>query len=61
MSGVPFVLFTPGALVRHPLHPDWGLGQVQSNIDGRLTVNFQNAGKMVLTGQAANLALVFDA
>ena len=29
----------PGAIVRHPQQPDWGLGQVQSNIQGRVTVN----------------------
>lgn len=53
-------LFTPGAIVRHPLHPEWGLGQVQSNIGGRVTVNFENAGKCVLMGEAADLEPVFD-
>ncbi|MBT0956771.1 DUF3553 domain-containing protein [Alphaproteobacteria bacterium KMM 3653] len=40
----------PGMLVRHPDRPDWGLGQVQSNINGRLTVNFEQVGKQVLDG-----------
>lgn len=35
-------------LVRHPAQPDWGLGQVQSNIGGRVTVNFEHAGKVVI-------------
>ncbi|MFN3953120.1 MAG: DUF3553 domain-containing protein [Pararhodobacter sp.] len=38
----------PGMLVRHPAQPDWGVGQVQSVIGNRLTVNFQEAGKVVL-------------
>jgi hypothetical protein len=35
-------------LVRHPEQPDWGLGQVQSNIDNKVTVNFEHAGKVVI-------------
>ena len=35
----------PGAYVRHPDHPEWGIGQVQSAIGMRVTVNFENAGK----------------
>lgn len=38
----------PGALVRHPGQPDWGLGQVQSAIAGRVTVNFEHAGKRTI-------------
>jgi hypothetical protein len=40
----------PGALVRHPDRPDWGLGQVQSAIGDRITVNFEHAGKVVIDG-----------
>jgi hypothetical protein len=40
----------PGSLVRHPDRPDWGLGQVQSVIGVRITVNFENAGKVVIDG-----------
>ena len=32
----------------HPDRPDWGRGQVQSNIAGRVTVNFEEAGKVVI-------------
>lgn len=38
----------PGDLVRHPGQPDWGLGQVQSVIGRRVTVNFEHAGKVVI-------------
>ena len=41
-------LLEPGMLVRHPDQPDWGLGQVQSNIDNKVTVNFEHAGKVVI-------------
>lgn len=34
--------------VRHPQRPEWGLGQVQSSINGRATVNFEHAGKVVI-------------
>jgi len=51
-------ILTPGSLVRHPTQPDWGLGQVQSNIAGRITVNFQDAGKVVIDGHRVVLELV---
>jgi hypothetical protein len=38
----------PGALVRHPSQPDWGIGQVQSAIGHRVTVNFEHAGKQLI-------------
>jgi hypothetical protein len=47
----------PGVLVRHPDQPDWGLGQVQSVIGHRVTVNFEDAGKQ--TVDATRVALVF--
>jgi hypothetical protein len=34
---------TPGMFVRNPAAPDWGVGQVQSVIGGRVTVNFEHA------------------
>ncbi|GAA4228191.1 hypothetical protein GGQ68_003914 [Sagittula marina] len=50
----------PGMLVKHPDQPDWGLGQVQSNIDGRVTVNFREEGKVVLDGRVVTLIPVFE-
>lgn len=49
---------TPGMIVRNPTRPDWGLGQVQSKIGTRLTVNFENAGKVVLDATRIGLDLV---
>ncbi len=48
-------LLGPGVLVRHPSCPDWGLGQVQSNIDGRVTVNFEHRGKVVIDANRIDL------
>jgi hypothetical protein len=45
----------PGMLVRHPERPDWGLGQVQSVIGRRITVNFEHAGKVVIDGSRVGL------
>lgn len=53
-------ILEPGMLVRHPGRPDWGVGQVQSNVAGRLTVNFPDAGKVVFDGTKVELALVFS-
>lgn len=50
----------PGMLVRHAGMPDWGTGQVQSNIGGRTTVNFENAGKQVIDGRRIRLVPVFE-
>jgi hypothetical protein len=46
---------TPGMLVRNPDQPDWGLGQVQSAVGTRVTVNFEHAGKVTMNLAAAHL------
>ena len=43
--------FTPGDYVINPLQKDWGIGQVQSIIKNKITVNFQNQGKQVINGE----------
>ena len=48
----------PGAWVRHPEHPDWGLGQIQSIVGYRITVNFEHAGKLLINSTNVNLAPV---
>ncbi len=51
-------ILEPGMIVRHPQAPEWGLGQVQSRIGDRITVNFDHAGKQVVDGRHVNLELV---
>lgn len=41
--------------VRHPGMPDWGLGQVQSVVGARVTVNFEEAGKVVIDTSVVEL------
>ncbi len=50
----------PGMLVRHPTQADWGVGQVQSRINGKLTVNFQEMGKVVIDSTLIALDPVYD-
>ncbi len=53
-------LLEPGMRVRHPQQPDWGIGQVQSNIGGKVTANFEHVGKQVIDTQVVELMPVFD-
>lgn len=53
-------LLEPGMLVRHPYEAEWGLGQVQSNIGNKITVNFENRGKVVIDGSHVTLVRVFQ-
>jgi len=45
----------PGAYVRHPDRPEWGIGQVQSAVAGRVTVNFENCGKLLIDADVIEL------
>lgn len=51
-------ILEPGMLVRHPDKPEWGTGQVQSNIGDKITVNFREMGKVVIDGKHVLLVLV---
>ena len=53
-------LLSPGDLVTHPNQPDWGLGQVQSNIAEKVTVNFEHAGKVVIDSRSVQLIPVLE-
>ncbi len=43
--------FEPGDKVFNPANKDWGIGQVQSIIKEKITVNFQNVGKKVINSK----------
>ena len=47
--------FEPGEKVINPLNKDWGIGQVQSIINNKITVNFQNVGKKVINAENIEL------
>ena len=38
----------PGDFVTNPENKNWGIGQIQSIIKNKITVNFQNCGKQVI-------------
>ena len=40
--------FEPGDYVVNPAKKDWGIGQIQSIIGNKITVNFENVGKQVI-------------
>ncbi len=47
--------FEPGDKVINPLNKEWGIGQVQSIINNKITVNFQNVGKKVINSENIEL------
>ena len=48
----------PGNYVKNPTKESWGIGQIQSIIRNKATVNFQHVGKMVINLQKVNLEKV---
>ncbi len=53
-----YIDLTPGTFVRHPRHPEWGIGQVQSAIRNRVTANFEHAGKKLINTDTVSLRVV---
>ena len=43
-----FLDFIPGDYVINPNDKSWGMGQIQSMIKNKVTVNFENVGKKVI-------------
>ena len=52
--------FEPGDKVFNPQNKDWGVGQVQSIIKGKVTVNFENTGKKVINAKNIELKKIND-
>ena len=51
--------FEPGDKVINPNNKDWGIGQVQSCIGSKATINFENSGKKVIDLSIIDLK-IFD-
>ena len=47
--------YEPGDKVTNPNNKEWGIGQVQSVINGKVTVNFENVGKKVINSKNIEL------
>ena len=56
-----FTDLIPGALVKCPSQPSWGIGQVQSCIGSKATINFENSGKKVIDLTTVNLDIIENA
>ena len=52
--------FEPGDKVLNPNKKDWGIGQVQSIIKDRVTVNFENVGKKVINAENIELIKIYE-
>ena len=50
--------FTLGTLVKCPSQPSWGIGQIQSCIGNKATINFENSGKKVIDLEVVNLEVI---
>ena len=47
--------FEPGDKVINPANKEWGIGQVQTVINEKVTVNFENVGKKVINANNVKL------
>ena len=52
--------FEPGDYVINPVHKEWGIGQVQSIIGCKVTVNFENFGKRVINIENIELEKIIN-
>ena len=46
-----FLNYEPGDYVVNPSNKSWGIGQIQSIINNKVTVNFENVGKKVINSK----------
>ena len=46
-----FLNYEPGDFVVNPKNRNWGIGQIQSIIKGKVTANFENVGKKVINSE----------
>tara|TARA_B100000029_G_scaffold516231_1_gene627815 strand:- start:3655 stop:3831 length:177 start_codon:yes stop_codon:yes gene_type:complete len=53
-----FLNYEPGDYVINPKNKEWGIGQIQSIIKNKVTVNFENAGKKVINSELITLERV---
>ena len=50
---------TPGVyVVNQKKENEWGIGQIQSSINGKLTINFENVGKKTINPKNIKLKII---
>tara|TARA_B100001029_G_C14980673_1_gene405848 strand:- start:382 stop:579 length:198 start_codon:yes stop_codon:yes gene_type:complete len=51
--------FTPGTyVVNIQKEKEWGIGQVQSSINNKITINFENVGKKTINPREVELKII---
>ena len=50
-----FLNYEPGDYIINPKYKNWGIGQIQSIINNKVTANFQNVGKKVINSNEITL------
>ena len=53
-----FLNYEPGDYVINPKYKNWGIGQIQSIINNKVTVNFENVGKKVINSNEVILETI---
>jgi len=48
----------PGIFVINENNNEWGIGQIQSSIDNKITINFENVGKKVINPEKIKLKIL---
>ena len=52
--------YEPGDKVVNPDNKNWGIGQVQSIINDKVTINFENVGKKVINSKIIQLEKIIN-
>ncbi len=59
MSETYFGDLTPGTFVINVIKEnEWGIGQVQSSINNKITINFENVGKKTINPKEVELKII---
>ena len=59
MTETYFGDLTPGTFVINvEKENEWGIGQVQSSIDNKITINFENVGKKTINPREVELKII---
>ena len=49
---------TPGVFVINQEKEDWGIGQIQSSINNKITINFENVGKKTINPKIVKIKII---
>ena len=58
MSKIYISDLTPGKFVVNIRNKEWGVGQVQSSINSKITINFENVGKKTINTKEVELKII---